>query len=324
MAQQETVLVTGSMGCIGAWTLYHLVRQGRRAVSFDISASRRRLDLLMSPDEQAAITFVRGDLTDFAQVRDALEAHRVTHVIHLAALQVPFCKADPVMGAKVNVVGTVNVFEAARQVGLKHVAYASSIAVYGPPEDYPPGPLAHDAPYAPRTLYGVYKVANEGTARLYWQDHGVSSTALRAYTVYGVGRDQGLTSDPTKAMLAAAAGEPFHINFGGRQPFHWVSDVARQFIDAAFTPLGGAHGFNLGTGQASVADVVALIQKVRPGARITHGDAILPFPEAYDNGELKRRFPRVYETRLEDGIRQTIAHFEALLAEGQIRFEPEG
>ncbi len=114
----ETYLVTGGMGCIGAWVLYHLQRQGKAAVCFDLSEDRQRLDLLLSKAEQAAITFVRGDLTDTQQVRAVFESHSVTHVIHLGALQVPFCKANPPVGAQVNVTGTVNIFEAARHTGV--------------------------------------------------------------------------------------------------------------------------------------------------------------------------------------------------------------
>jgi nucleoside-diphosphate-sugar epimerase len=317
--QPQTFLVTGAMGCIGAWVLYHLVRSGRRAVSFDISQQRHRLDLLLTPEEQGAITFVKGDLTDAAQVLQAFQTHGITHVIHLAALQVPFCRADPVLGAQVNVVGTVNIFEAARQQGIQHVGYASSIAVYGPPGDYPPGLIAHDAAFAPRTLYGVYKQANEGTARIYWNDHGISSTALRPYTVYGLGRDQGLTSEPTAAMLAAAAGKSFAISFGGRMQFHFASDVALQFIEAAATPLDGAHGFNLGTEPVSVAEVVEIIRAARPDAQISSAETTLPFPEGFDDSQLRRHFDNIYETPLDEGIRQTIDAFEARLADGRIQ-----
>src|SRR5262249_39513866 len=154
--------------------------------------------------------------------------------------------ANPPMGAQVNVVGTVNIFEAARQTGINHLTYASSISVYGPPDMYPAGPIAHDAPLAPTNLYGVYKQADEGLARIYWQDYKIGSTALRPYTVYGLGRDQGLTSDPTKAMLAAVAGQPFTINFSNKMQFQFASDVARQFIEAAITPSEGAFMYNLG------------------------------------------------------------------------------
>jgi nucleoside-diphosphate-sugar epimerase len=95
--------------------------------------------------------------------------HRVRAIIHLAALQVPFCKADPAAGARANVVGTVNVLEAARHAGLKRVAYASSIAALS---------FLPDAPWL-ATLYGAYKLANEMTAKVYFQDWGVPSVGLR-------------------------------------------------------------------------------------------------------------------------------------------------
>lgn len=309
-----TYLVTGAMGCIGAWTLFHLHQQGKQVVSFDLSEDRHRLDLLMPRKEQEAITFVKGDITDFAQVKNVFEQYGITHVIHLAALQVPMCRANPVLGAQVNVTGTVNIFEAARQTGVKHLAQASSMAVYGPATDYPPGLLPHDAPRLPRTLYGVYKVANEDTAKIYWQEHNLSSAALRPYTVYGLGRDQGLTSEPTKAMLAAAKGEDFHISFGGKMQFQLASDVARQFIAAAEKPLDGAFAFSLATPPVAVSDVAALIMRIKPNVTITAGDEPLPFPDGCDPTELYRHYETVYETPLEEGIRDTIAAFERLNA----------
>ncbi len=306
---QKNFLVTGAMGCIGAWVLKHLVAQGKRAMAFDLSTDRHRLDWVMTPDEQAAITFVQADLTDTVQVKESFKAHEVTHVVHLAALQVPFCRANPVVGSQVNVTGTVNVFEAAREAGVRHLAYASSIAVYGQASDYPVGLVAHEALHAPRTLYGVYKVANEGTARIYWQDHKISSIGLRPYTVYGVGRDQGMTSDPTKAMRSAVRGESFEIAFGGVMQFQLASDVALQFIDAAEQNSEGAHVFNLGTPAVSVDEVIELIRQVKPDAQITRKETRLPFPESFDDSALRTHVSRVYETPLAEGIRLTMEHF---------------
>ena len=309
---QKTFLVTGAMGCIGAWVLKHLVAQGQRVVAFDLSTDRHRLDWMMTPDEQSAITFVQGDLTNPVQVKESFKAHEVTHVVHLAALQVPFCRANPVVGSQVNVTGTVNVFEAARAAGVRHLAYASSIAVYGPASEYPAGPVVHEAPHAPQTLYGVYKMANEGTARIYWQDHKISSIGLRPYTVYGVGRDQGLTSDPTKAMWAAVKGESFEIAFGGVMQFQLASDVALQFIDAAEQNSEGAHVFNLGTPPVSVDEVIEFIRQVKPDAQITRKESRLPFPESFDDSALHAHISHVYETPLVEGIRQTMEHFDRI------------
>lgn len=316
MSAKETFLVTGGMGCIGAWTLYHLVKGGYTAVSFDLSDNKHRLDLLLTKEEQKAITFVQGDLTDYAQVDAALKNYGINRLVHLAALQVPFCKANPVLGAQVNVTGTANVFEAARQNDIPHITYASSIAVYGPPSMYPPGLIAHDAPFDPRTLYGVYKVANEGLAKVYWQDYGVSSVALRPYTVYGVGRDQGLTSEPTKALLAVATGKSYHISFGGTMQFQWASDVAQQFIAAAREPAKGAPVFNLGTAPITVDQFVQVLRDVRPEANVTIGDALLPFPTGFDGTALSSHTAKIYETPLHDGIAQTVTHFAQAIQQG--------
>ncbi|MCY3834357.1 MAG: NAD(P)-dependent oxidoreductase, partial [Chloroflexi bacterium] len=304
----DTYLVTGGMGCIGAWALYHLRRSGKRAVNFDLSEDRQRINWLMSTEEQAAITFVGGDLRDTAALKAVFAEHGVTRVIHLAALQVPFCRANPVLGAEVNVTGTVNIFEAARANGVDHIAFASSIGVYGPPSDFPPGLIPNDAPKRPRTLYGAYKVCNEATALVYYEENGITSTALRPYTVYGVGRNQGMTSEPTQALVAAAQGEAYRIGFSGAMQFQWASDVARQFILAAEQPLDGARGFNLGGPPSSVERFVEIAKDALPGAAIDFADNPLPFPAGFDDSALRASFDTVYETPLEEGIAETIAH----------------
>lgn len=308
-------LVTGGMGCLGAWTLFHLIRSNKKAVSFDLSGSRHRLNLLLSREEQEAITFVQGDITDPQIVQSVCETHGITHIIHLVALQVPFCRDDPVAGSQVNVTGTINIFEAARTTGINHVVYASSIAVYGSPDLYSPGLISGEADRLPATLYGVYKVANEDSAKIYFNDWGITSTGLRPYTVYGVGRDQGMTSEPTKAMHAAAHGEDAHISFGGRMQFHFVSDVAQQFILAAESRLNDAHVFNMGMPPVEVSDVAEMIAEIT-GQRVTVGESRLPFPEGFDTS-LHEHFELVYQTPLEVGIRQTIEHFRKLNSAGR-------
>ena len=318
---EETYLVTGAMGCLGAWTVARLVARGANVVALDLSDRRQRVDLLLDAEAQARVTFVTGDLTDAAALRATFDRHGVTRVIHLAALQIPFCRQNPALGARVNVEGTINVFETARAQGLRSVAYASSLAVYGPRERYVAGPdglVASDAPFDPRTLYGAYKQANEATARVYWNDHGIASIALRPYTVYGVGRDQGMTSVPTVAMLAAAAGRDAHIPFGGKNQFHFAPDVADLCIAAADAQLDGACGYNLGGTPVAIADVARTIEELRPGVRITVDEKALPFPDGMraDPGlETLRTSP---ETALDEGIRQTIDHFERCLAAGTI------
>ena len=139
----ERVLVTGASGCIGAWIVRNLVREHIPTAALSLSGDLHRLKLIMSADELAQMSIFTGDVSDLDFVVQALVGFQATHVLHLAALQLPFCKADPVRGARTNVVGTVSVFEAAKRVGLRRVVYASTTAVYGPAEEYGPGPLQH-------------------------------------------------------------------------------------------------------------------------------------------------------------------------------------
>src|SRR5581483_492658 len=112
-------------------------------------------------------------------------------------------------GANVNVTGTVNIFEAVKRNRdhVRGLTYASSAAVFGPPTLYPDGVVSDDSlPSPSATIYGVYKQANEWTARVYAETQGIGSIGLRPFVVYGPGRDQGRTSSPTVAVVAAAAG----------------------------------------------------------------------------------------------------------------------
>jgi UDP-glucuronate 4-epimerase len=294
----ERWLVTGALGCLGAWTVATLVRDGAEVVAFDLATDDRRLHLAASPEELEAVTFVRGDLTDLPPVEAALAEHAITHVVHLAALQVPFCRADPVRGAEVNVTGTVNVFEAAKRHGLETtIAYASSAAVYD-----------EQGRVAPKTLYGVYKLANEGTARIYWQDEGIASIGLRPFSVYGPGRDQGLTAGPTLAIEAAVRGEPYRIGFGGRTQLHYAPDVARAFVEAARSQPQQAQTYSLGGPTTAIADFVALLERAVPGAEITYEHAPLPFPD-----ELPRPWFDSPLTPLEQGVRETADALRAIV-----------
>src|SRR5919106_237010 len=259
----ETYFITGAQGCIGSWIVKALTERGDKVVVFDRSDDSRRLAAIMEPGDLAKIRFIRGDITDANAVVTAFRDSEAMRVIHLAGLQVPTCKADPVAGALVNVIGTLNVFEAARTAGLTGV-------VYGRNDD--DLVLDETAACEPTTHYGVFKRANEGNARVYFLDHGLSSVGLRPLTVYGVNRDAGLTSDPTKAMKAAVLGRPFHIRFGGATDFQYVADTAAAFIACADDAPEGAHVFNLHGETVTVERIANLINtQVSNGDLITFG-----------------------------------------------------
>jgi nucleoside-diphosphate-sugar epimerase len=303
---EGTVLVTGAGGCIGSWALALLNRAGVRAAAFDLTEDKRRPKLMLSDADLAKVQWLTGDISDSETVMKAVQASGARAIIHLAALQVPFCKADPVAGAKVNVVGTVNVFEAARKLNIKRVAYASSIAAHGAIEGHGTMP----------TLYGAYKHCNEQTAKVYSNDWGVHSVGLRPGVVYGVGRDQGMTSKTTIAILAAAANTPYTVPFRG--PVSWLhaGEVAAAFIRALYNDRGLATLFDIFGVATTVEDSLGLLKRVAPGAQVSWSGDALPFPMNLSDEPVRAYLGNYGAVPLEAGIKSTYEAFRVLLQRG--------
>ena len=194
------------------------------------------------------------------------------------------------LGSQVNVTGTVNVFEAAKRHGLETpIAYASSAAVYDAQEPSRRARCTASSRSPTRARPGSTRPTN-----------GVASVGLRPFTVYGPGRDQGLTAGPTLAIAAAVRGEPYRIAFGGRTQLHYAPDVARAFIQAARSPSAGAQVFSLGGPAMSIADFAALVVQTVPGADVTFDEPSLPFPD-----ELPEPWFDWPLTPLDAGVRET-------------------
>jgi UDP-glucuronate 4-epimerase len=143
----ERFLVTGGTGCIGSWVVRNLVRQSAQVVVLTMDDQFQRLKLIQADEEFAEVKFVHGDITNLDLLIKIAQDHQINKVIHLAGLQLPFCKANPSLGAMVNVVGTINIFEMAKHTSIDRVVYASSAAVYGPKTYYPETVLPHNAPF---------------------------------------------------------------------------------------------------------------------------------------------------------------------------------
>jgi nucleoside-diphosphate-sugar epimerase len=327
------VLITGGYGFIGAWIIRNLLARGAQVWVLDLREDARRLRLILPESEVAKVTFVQGDVTDLKALNTALQQFEISHVVHLAGLQVPTCRADPLLGAKVNVLGTLAVFEAVKAAGaqVKRLVYASSAAVFGGPDKYPhrgPAEIANaseardrglpdDAVLIPSTHYGVFKCCNEGNARIYFQDFGLSSVGLRPWTVYGVGRDLGMTSEPTKAIKAALLGRPYHINFGGWTDFQYVDDVAQTFVNCLERPYTGAKSYNLRGAVVQMSEFHAALAQVLPEAAqlVTYGTTQIAIAYDLSDAGLQRDLGPMPKTSLVDGIRETVSIFRKLHTE---------
>jgi nucleoside-diphosphate-sugar epimerase len=315
--------MTGGYGCIGAWIAKHVVDRGDEVWIYDIAEDWHRIDLLLDESARSRIHPIKGDVADADSVLAAVDKIGATHIIHLAGLQTPACRANPIRGAMVNVIGTLAVFEAAaaRKDMVQRVVYASSAAVHGlPPSGDLGESLADDVRLVPQTHYGGFKVCNELNARVYFADSGVNSVGLRPWTVYGVGRDFGMTSEPTKAVKSAAIGRPYAISYGGLQDFQYVSDVALTFLAAAERPFAGADVFNLRGRVAEIAEFVEALEEAMPDAKglVTHGTRQLPIAPNLDDSRLMTTFAPLPKTSLVEGIRWTATRFRELESQGRL------
>jgi UDP-glucose 4-epimerase len=315
-------LITGAKGFIGAWIVKNLVERGDQPWVFDLDSTSLRLEAILSRESLAKVQFVRGDVTNFGALERAFREHAITHVIHLAALQVPGCAADPRRGAEVNVLGALNVFEAARRSEgqVLSVVYASSAAVFGPEEFYGGKTVTEGAALLPGTHYGVFKQTNEANARVYFLDHGLQSIGLRPWAVYGVGRDVGITSGPTKAIKAAVLGQAYTIRFTGGVDFQYVNDTARIFLKCADSNLPGARVYTLRGTVVRMEEFIAALEREIPAARelIRAEGAQLPIAYDLDDSALVRDLGEPPRTPLEQGIRETAGIFERLRRAGRL------
>ena len=319
------VLVTGGGGCIGAWVIKRLLDRGIDVLMYDVDPQPKRLSLIAQPGQTARLQVEVGHVEDTERTKALVKDAGITHIVHLAALLIPVCQAHPVRGGLVNVIGTLNLFEAARDAGRPvRITYASSAAVWGPGEAYEDRPLTEEDPLKPTTHYGIFKHANEGNARVFYSTNGITSIGLRPWTVYGVGRDSGMTSDPTFAIRAVAADEPYQIRLTGFMDMQYVEDVAEAFIRCVLSPVEGAYVFNLAGDVVSIASFIDTLEEIAPGAasRITAAGPQVPVAFRMNDSALQSTVGAMPKTPLREGIQRTLHIFRELRAAGRLPSYP--
>lgn len=299
------VLITGATGFLGSWIIARLIDNAIPVVATDVNLNHHRL-LALKPDlPDGLVDFRVCDVTDAEQVETLVAETEPSAIIHLAALQIPQCSANPTAGAMVNIVGHINMFEAARKHGISRMIYTSSIAA-----------KPRGSANAPSNLYGVFKKTDEEIARIYWQDHKLPSLGLRPYIVYGVGRDEGETSAITTAIKAAALGQPYQIPFNTQSCFQYAGEVAEIFARAAIADWQGALLSDLTDRVHSIDDVLQAIQTVVPGAAVTRSEQNRISPTSgFETAPLHQVIGTWQETSLEDGVRQSAALFQKIEAQ---------
>jgi len=293
-AERHTVLVTGGSGFIGAYTAAELTAAGHRVVCYDVAppawGAAAVLDAL--PERPA---FVRGDVADLSELIATLREHGVTRVFHAAAVfDPPVSMRHPAPCYRVNVMGTVNVLEAARAAGVERVVMASSIAVYAARQYEPMDeahPIATPADGNPLGAYGASKAAAELIGLTYASTGLLDFIGLRYSGVYGFGMRYPMYVRPM--VEEVIDGRPVRFETGGDMPrdYTYVVDVARATLCALFAPADALRQrvFNIATGRlTTAAELGSVVRDVLPEADIEVGAGLSEYErsDARMRGEL--------------------------------------
>jgi nucleoside-diphosphate-sugar epimerase len=320
--ENNCFLVTGAHGFIGSWVVKNLTENDQEVIALDVHTDPVRLSRLVHPKILKKIRFVGGDVTDLGLIEDLLGQGPVSHVIHLAGLQTSECRQNPLLGAMVNVTGTITIFEATKTCKdqVSCVVYASSGAVLSKDEDYSTHPISDGVRRIPGTLYGVFKSANEACARIYWQEDGIRSVGLRPPVVYGVGRDRGLTVGTTLAIKAAMLGQSYEIGFSGAANMEYVEDVASSFVACALKAPEGAPVFNMRGEVLRVDDMIAIIENILPRSKgkITFAGQANRMANDVSDAGLQELIGPFHPLRFEEGAKRTASLFRTLFNEGRL------
>jgi len=303
------VLVTGGTGFIGGHVLRGLLRQGHQVVALDSSPGTESL-----ADIADKINVVQAEVQDLAIIIDVIKKFGITHIVHTASLLTASSQRRPLAALNINVLGTVNVLEAARLMGVVQVTYMSSTAVYGYTEEGKV--IDEEHPLRPATLYGATKLLCEHYGLAYNVDHGMGFMALRFPIVYGPGQSQRGFSSFKEVVEKPLLGLPAKVPIGGDQKFDavYVKDVADAIISACFANKTRHRIFNIGAGVThSLRDVAKVVSTVVPGAVIEIGPGFDAAEPVRGPLNIKRARDELgYEPKfdLEGGVRDYIRTFK--------------
>jgi UDP-glucose 4-epimerase len=267
------ILITGGGGFLGAAAIRALVARGDTAIAFDTQLAQ-----LANGGPAERLVRVLGDITDMANVAQAVLVHKPDAVVHCAAIVgVLSSLGSPINVVRVNVEGSLNVFEAMRLGGIRRCIHMSSEEAYGP---FRADKIDETHPLDPVLPYGICKAAVEQLGRSYHALHGLEIINLRTSWVYG----PGLPRDriPKNLVDAALAGRELHIPAGADAAIDHthVDDVVSAILAALDHAQHSYDAYNIASGRAATAaQIVAIIRDLVPGAQLSVG------PGAYRHGD---------------------------------------
>ncbi|MDP6801731.1 MAG: NAD-dependent epimerase/dehydratase family protein [Gemmatimonadota bacterium] len=297
-------LVTGGAGFVPSHIVDALVAEGAVVTVLDNMQAGRMENLAEVTDR---ITFLQEDVRDAESVRSAVEGQ--DFVFHLAAnASVPGSVRDPRYDLESNALGTLNVMEAAKESGVRRVVYASSAAVYGPPESVP---TDESHRLRPTSFYGLSKLYGEQLGFMYHRLFGVSFSAVRIFNTYGPRQPRYVLADLVRKLMK----NPHELEVLGTgeqvRDYAFATDTAGAFLTVAADEDLNGKACNVSGGQAiSIRDLVSIILEVMdlPDCRVRYTGESWKGDIDHLEADISRIGKAGYapSTLLADGIRRTI------------------
>ena len=334
------IFITGGTGCIGSVTIYKLLQseQVGKIVVAARTGNLETLKLWLGDVLDARLEFVTLDVANYEAIPEILTKVNPTHIIHLGAYQSPDCSNAHIRGMEINTGGTMALFDAAEKLpNLKRFVFASSAAVYGMRAMYSDPMIGEDVQLAPPNHYGIWKLAGEHLARLFYENTQVPTVCLRINTTYGKGRDKGKTSAPTNALKAIAMGSvtgeitPFKMPYDGRENYHFVEDVGDHFAESTLQDFDGFGAFNIKGKTIAIEKFLSIVKEeannlgIGEYAELSIVDGAPPNLFAHDlsHEKIEKTFNNLPLTSIAKGIRISLEEFQKMARKGVLKYSVE-
>lgn len=263
-------MITGGTGFLGSYICKELLADGDSVVCYDYAPNANSIQQVLTEEEMKRVTLVQGDIRDALSLIHVCQEEKVEKIIHVAGLLQSDSEKNIPATVDTNIMGTVNVFEAARVCGIKRVAWASSNSSIGcPPGTSRDTALPNDSVHHPITVYGQCKSFNEFIGEFYNQKYGLETVALRYTVLYGMARLRGGSNWILGLMNQPAVGIPSQVPFGDMAPnFLYIKDAAHATVLAARAEHLTRSAYTIGGDIKTLRQVRDYVLTILPDAKI--------------------------------------------------------
>jgi nucleoside-diphosphate-sugar epimerase len=279
------IMIVGSSGYIGRHVVKQLTAEGADVVAFDLVPAPAQWCL-------PGVPFIQGNMTNLEEVISAILDHGIQRVValgyYMTPLLSPECR-DLLNAARVNIIGVTNLFEAARLARLQRVIFASTVGIFGYQDSYGVEPINENTEArAPKSLYGLMKLVNNGLAERYTKTYGIQVVKVHSAAVIGPGN----TAFSRRMIQDPALGKPGFANWPSSGPRNivGVADIAQLYTKIALADEAKYDTY-MGTGPSPTGrEIAAIVKKYLPNAEITFDENARVPAWNFDNSRTVKEF----------------------------------